>query len=686
MLKYINYYQGHLMQKPLYSLLLTTILLQADGFYNSQSFQGFTGIINTPNAEVLEEGKTELQISNQVDSERVRDRRDEYRADQYMINFGILPNFEFGGRLSNIEHKDEKRYWRGFLIRDLSASFKYQIPFYHEYLPKVAIGIQDLGGQVDFYDAKYIVASKGYAFLRGSIGYSIDSDRMDGIFGGIEAQATDWVTLLAEYDSKESHLGLRINTPNNLSDYFNLSFLAKANIDDDKQRFNFALNLKIDIGDNHHSKRIIKNQTFNTEKTASLLVSSEDTTKTIFPINTLKEKLVHFGFENIDIGNRGNIIYVAYENNILDHNELDALGVILGYMVELDMPYKKFEIVIKRSNQKVKQISGSLSAYKDIIKDFTPFSLRDFKNSIEVDAVIDNDQTNISIKGANSSYLKTRLELYPGLKSFVGTEIGTYDYLLSARVYLLWNLYKGFDLGVLYDFPFMWSNDLNKEDGGYKQYHGPSEIKSILLHRSDIFGNFINIASIGTHGDNWAGFESLAYTMGNHTLSAKLGYLEAREKEYWQIRPERKRIYLGTYSYYSNQFDTLAEYTYGQFYNQDYGFEVKAKRYFGDVAIGLFYQQTDEKYVGISLDIPLTPRKVADSYLQIKGKSDYNYQVRTTVDDQDGANTLKPAGVLRAGREFDIERRFLNKNRLNSDYIKKHILRLRDSYFKYVIK
>ena len=86
------------MQKPLYSLILLTTLLQADGFYDSQSFQGFTGIINTPNAEILEDGKVELQISNQVDSERVRGRRDEYRADQYMVNFGILPNFELGGR------------------------------------------------------------------------------------------------------------------------------------------------------------------------------------------------------------------------------------------------------------------------------------------------------------------------------------------------------------------------------------------------------------------------------------------------------------------------------------------------------------------------------------------------------------------------------------------------------------
>ena len=623
------------MQKPLYSLILLTTLLRADGFYNSQSFQGFTGIINTPNAEVLEEGKTELQISNQVDVERVRDRRDKYRADQYMVNFGILPNFEFGGRLSNTEYKDTTNKIYEWITRDLSASFKYQIPFYHEYLPKIAIGIQDLGGQADNYDAKYIVASKEYKFLRGSIGYSIDSDRMNGVFGGIEAKATDWATLLAEYDSQETHVGVRLNAPDSFSNYFDISLLAKANLDDDKQRFAFALNLKIEIGDNHHTKEIIN--TPHTEVETSVPPTPTGVSKTTPPLNTLKEKLVNFGFENIDIGSRSNTIYVAYENNILDHNELDALGVILGYMVKLDAPYKNFEIIIKRSNQKVRQVSGDLEAYKNVIKNMSPFALRDFKNSIEVQAVSHNKQTNLIVKGANSSYLKTRVELYPGLKSFIGTELGTFDYLLSVRTYLLWNLYKGFDLGVLYDFPFMWSDDLNKEHGGYRQYHNPSELKSILLHRSDVIGDFINIASIGIHGDNWAGFESLTYTMGNHTLSAKLGYLEAREKEYWQIRPETKRIYLGTYSYYSDKFDTIAEYTYGQFYNADYGFEVKAKRYFGDVAIGLLYQQTTQKYVGISAEIPLTPRRVSNSWFQIKGKNDFSYQVRTTVMDDDGA-------------------------------------------------
>ncbi len=74
-----------------------------------------------------------------------------------------------------------------------------------------------------------------------------------------------------------------------------------------------------------------------------------------------------------------------------------------------------------------------------------------------------------------------------------------------------------------------------------------------------------------------------------------------------------------------------------------------------------------------------------DFYFQVKGKADYQYNLRTTVNDEDGRNTLAPGGLLTVSREFDIESNFLNRNRLNSDYVKKHVLRLRDAYVKYVV-
>ena len=46
-------------------------------FHNALSLQGFTGLLNTPNAEVTDEGKVYLLYSNQQESQWRRNRESE---------------------------------------------------------------------------------------------------------------------------------------------------------------------------------------------------------------------------------------------------------------------------------------------------------------------------------------------------------------------------------------------------------------------------------------------------------------------------------------------------------------------------------------------------------------------------------------------------------------------------------
>jgi hypothetical protein len=662
------------MQKSLYISLLLVTFLQASDFYNTSSLQGTSGVINTPTAEVLEYESVEFQYSNQVDLENLRDKRDDYSSDQYFINFGFLPKLELIGRLSNIEKKDTSGYtrWKNFEIRDLSASLKYQIPLYHKYLPKVAIGINDLGGQADHYDSKYIVATKDWRFLRGSVGYGFDSiNLLDGAFGSLEVRATPWATLLGEYDSKDTQLGLRLNTPKELSDYMDVAFLAKTNLDDTSQRLSFGLNLKMPLGDDHDN--LFDFDLSSVDKTVQ--PSSSD-------LQTFAQKLVDFGFENVDVGVLDGSLYVAYENNILEHNELDAFGAILGFMSVLDLPYEKFTLVMKKSDTKVKQLTGSLSAYKALMSSPDIQTQSIFRDSLALSRV-DDSGVDLSFIGENSSQFKTRVQLSAGFLTFVGTDMGVLDYQVSLRPYATMNLYKGFDIGILGDIPLFNSDELDKDDGAFRRYHKDSEIKSLLLHRSDVLGDFINIASVGTYGDYWAVMDSLSYTHENHTFSLKMDYLEERDKPDWKDDPDIRTNYLGIYSYYIPQIDTNFRLTGGEYFYGDRGYEVRMKKFFGDTAISFFYQNSDQNYIGINIALPLTPRKIADSYLQLKGKNNFNYGLRTTVQDDDGANTIETAYLVKVGREFDTERSFLNRNRLSSDYVKKHILRVRDAGLEY---
>jgi hypothetical protein len=647
--------------------LLLPFSVYAGDFYNSTSFQGYTGIINTPNAEILEDKKVEFSFSNQVDAERIRDSRDDYEAQHYFINLGIMPNLEFTSRLANIEKKDKdsSKVYGNFLDRDISFAFKYQLPFYHEYLPNIAIGVQDPVGN-GRYKSKYLVASKKISFIRASAGYGFDSDRLDGLFGGAEVKLTDFAYILGEYDSKETQVGFRLNTPDSLSNYFDLSFLAKTNIDDDNQKVSFALNLKAELGNDFHLTTGI----LNLENNSNLnQVNIEDN------IINLKNELINFGFENIDIGINKDTIYVAYENNIFDKNELDAIGSVVGLISKQKLSYEKFEIVIKKSNQKLLRIRGDLNSYKSFISEATVQSTNNFLNSLQIDKNFDNDK-NLVIENENSSYMKPRVELSANIHSFIGTEVGVFDYLISARPYLHINIYKGFDLGVLGDFPLYHTRNYD-DDRPFRYYNNGNKLESLLLHRSDIFNGFINIASVGSYRDYIGGFDELTYSYDDHIFSMDVGYLEDDDN--------KKDIYLGSYSYYYDSYDSLFSIRGGKYYNQDEGFDVSIKRFFGDTAINFFYQNTDTQYIGLGVEVPLTPRRVANSkYGQFKGKRDFEYHFRTSVKDKSGINVINPKDAKIAIREFDVKSRFLNRYRLSEDYIKKHILRFRDVYFRYL--
>ena len=674
------------MEKKWYIALVLPLCMQAGPFYKTTNFQGFTGLINTPNAEVIDDGEVEFQFSNQVDAFRIRHEKDKYTAENYFVNIGLMPNLEFSGRLANIEYKDKQNHSFPFLDRDLSGSVKYQLPIYHEYLPHIAIGAQDIGGTGYRYKSKFIVMTQAYAFMQGSVGYGFSSNHLDGRFGGLEVRATEWLYLMGEYDTQDTRVGLRLNTPKKLFDLVDLSLTANKNINDTKEDISLALNFKIALGNNHENIEQMP-QTCNVapvDTTPSVVLKEplvqQVTSETLKSrLQRFQEALVGFGFENLDLGMKGERIYVAYENNVLDHNELDAIGVILGYMVKYDLPYEKFELVIKKSNLPVRSVRGSLLLYKAFIKNLSQKAVKDFQYSVEMDSRYGNEPLRLFAENLNSSYFKTRIELAPGLKTFVATEVGVFDYLLSLRPLVHWNIYKGVDVTAEGDIPFLRSDNF-KEGGALHAFDEGNKLRSAFIHKSDVFGGFVNTLSLGTYRDYLGGFDNMAYTVDNHTFGLKVGYLQDDSQDV-----DEREVYLGSYTYYDPTYDVFLTIGGGKYYNQDTGFDLKFKRFFGDTAVTLFYQNTSYEYAGIGVELPLTPRKVPDGMVQLKGDNDFSYSIRSSIRDTSGENTIKPSGAIDPQLAFNPRSRFLNRDRLSEDYLLAHILRLRDAYFTYVM-
>src|SRR5512133_1052411 len=196
------------------------------------SFQGFTGILNTPSAHVNTEGSIHLLYSDQRENIWRADKNQ--RQENYLMSIGLFSFFELGGRLTEAPGR----------ARDLSASFKVtSAPFTKDraFWPVVAAGIQDIGGGSNKLRSRYAVISEDLWRFRFSAGYGFDSQRMQGGFGGVEFRAHDWVTLLGEYDTRDTTAGIRLVTPEIWKTPVRLAATLKSTLNHDPEKIDVAV-------------------------------------------------------------------------------------------------------------------------------------------------------------------------------------------------------------------------------------------------------------------------------------------------------------------------------------------------------------------------------------------------------------------------------------------------------------
>ncbi len=177
------------------AIALTSPLVFAEQINSHQSFVGYTGLINTPNAEVQDKGIVGFGYNNQLDYYGVKYKD----GHNFIVSAGLFEGLEVSGLIASETMHDKffgpNSSWQ---IRDLSFNAKYQIP----YIPKdwftLAIGGKDIGGVANHYETYYAVASKELWDFRFSAGISTSerakhrkrvNEQMNGAFAGVEWQA-----------------------------------------------------------------------------------------------------------------------------------------------------------------------------------------------------------------------------------------------------------------------------------------------------------------------------------------------------------------------------------------------------------------------------------------------------------------------------------------------------------------
>jgi hypothetical protein len=174
-------------------LTFITFAYSWDGPFNNSSNWGGTGLMEIPNARILEDGFIRVGATAATP----------YRW--YTVGMGILPGVEFTGRLTNITNIQTPY---AFTYLDRAFDLKYQIFPESKALPAIAIGINDFQG-TRMFPSEYLVISRQYYPLDFTLGIgtkrlkgdiSLPSLDKFGLFGGVEVALSDRFHLMAEYN------------------------------------------------------------------------------------------------------------------------------------------------------------------------------------------------------------------------------------------------------------------------------------------------------------------------------------------------------------------------------------------------------------------------------------------------------------------------------------------------------
>ncbi|MHB8766468.1 MAG: YjbH domain-containing protein [Deferrisomatales bacterium] len=675
------------------ALFLAGSAAGAQPLRTAPSFQGFTGLVNVPNAEVTPDGALDLLYSNQSES-RWRDRVP--YQDNYLFSVGFLPYFEGSARLAEAPGE----------ARDLSASFKVQVPPWVPYLPRLAFGMQDAKSSVPHFRTKYAVASQELWRLRLSLGYGAGPDRMDGVFGGGELQVCEWLQLVGEHDTEEWSGAVRLLTPDGLlPGGSTLGLTAKTSLDHDPGTFELAVSLRLPLGGTSPSTPAGRRQL--RAAAADRAAPAPPTSPAPPPLTPaatppsepvlspahrealagLRKALGDLGFENLRVGvRRGSVLALEFENNRYNHSELDGLGLALGTaLAHAPDGLDAFVVWVKNRDLRVVEASGPAAPFRRFFQTApgqwpSPGELRALAEQLRVrGAPGSSELADVAwLEGSgNPRILRSALVLHPGIANSVGTEVGVFDYRLSLKADLLTSLWPGAELNLRWDLRLARSDEYQPRGAFYTEDE-VARLERVFLNQAfsvapgvmTLFGAGLYVKDVyGVMNETW-------WTPGSgaHGFRLRAGAFDGEHQD-------TEEVLVGSYRYHFAPVDLSIEAGYGRYLNQDRGPFLEVKRFFGDTQFTLYYADTEEKIAGFRISLPLTPRRdLKPGLVQVRGADRWTYGLSTTIMPLGAGNRIVPGLAVIPQTSHSLERTYYGGDRLHEAYLAQHLDRLLEAY------
>ncbi len=585
---------------------------------------GGTGLLSVPSAGIMAMDAVEFQHSNGLISASGTDSLlGLYGADAGAVlvdhvQFSILPRTELGLRVTTIHSASGQRSvhpLKNYLTNDLSGHAKFQV--LDQYGFRLALGARDFGGStrggIKLSPAEFVVADYRVEDWLLVLGYGVSDDEnvaLDGPFGGLKYTAGPWLNLLLDYDAVETHVGFQAHTKLSRFDFYFNGYHSSS----DHQDFVFSAGMRTQLG---YGKPLF--------------------TDAITSTNWLwKEK----------------------------SGRQDALDVMFR-------AWSADEFALRYQQAAGAEPLGEPCSTRS---DF-------YANTISLMRLVcEEGRSRIewlpSYAGPASPYRgHLDVRLVPILAYLLATELGRFEYSLAIRATAQWNLAWGFAANASWDQAVRSSADfrrggrvagarLGSQFLGYELQHTsqflPGSFLQLTAGNAQLFGGHVGYkrAEVATHF-----FDGRLALNHSSTRFSAVGGGSFRPAQnvsrlfYW-LQPGRYGL----------------EFMRGKFFFGDHGYRVDLHRYIGRTRLGFFYRHGlsyKQEAVGMEITLALTGREaVGNRWVSVKGAPQYTLPFQTTINNDDGSNSIAPGFMVEFFPQRHLVRDVLDRWRMSPSYLR----------------
>lgn len=684
---------------------------------------GATGGLRIPSAYVLHTGEAAFSFGNEQDPRLGRfDTRQNYSA-----GFGLGMGLEVYGRIAEYTNPSTVPGLANG-IRDLSANLKWQLPVEGYGLPKFAVGATDVAGGATWFKSVYGVASDEYGPLRWTLGLAKSQSNgrpkpLDGLFGGVELKLLNTgATALLETDGTRRFAGLR---------YYSepVAWLAGAQLigsvhrsmgadhpdgrNGDATHFNLSVVVPLGADDalrNARAQKVAKEvplpplvqtalqpggRAAQPAARADGKGAAADFKRPDRPqvanaaivagaLEDLARVLAKTGLDRIRVGTLDGDVVVEYENQRYLHDELDALGVVLGLAAEhAPAGARRVYAIGLKAGQVMHEASVDVQAYRLWLRD--PSEAAAVRATLGFGRLAAYDADGVRWLDRRPVVTnRVRVAVRPLLNHTVATELGLYNYSVAAQARVATTLRPGMQLYADLVQPLANSDDTEpgRAFGSIKHQAG---VQNLALQQT-FWVNPRVLASVGVGRYQYDRFGAEGEAVwflpwGEDTVHLR-GHTARRISAADLPGARRNDAWSASYRWRAAS-DTWLEGGIHQYTDGSTGPSVNFTRWFGDVAMNMFAARGGSNtFVGLELSLPLAPREgMKAAPLQFTGAR-FTTGLRTLL--TNGGNTgnyVRVDAVRPAAPAFQLEAEQLNAGRITPDYVRDRIGRLRESFY-----